>query len=534
MSNDGLNLDEVKTLTKINPKYQCMVSGEKRMEPCAGCSNPKGCVSRTMQYKENEVEEKAVVKIDADGEIVKCAKGLAGGECGYKGGKVCAACGAMAVQMKSDDDDAPLSIDAYLADDIEEKGGFGAMRKPGKQSIMERMAAMADDEEEKAEMGDDGEMDDEEDTPDVEENPAADAAEDAAEGEEDDEEEKVAAPEAMEDDDEMDEDTQAMVEQRKKMRRAKLMGMGYKSEEIDDEAFMCAFERKVYGGGNGVCASCPGGCAAEGSLPGLLDIEAIAEDTFAGKVLDSGYSDEADLYVVDLERKDGKPIEIFFDGETAECLGWHLLDESVMNSKSAFIQEGELIDFNEAAGIATKTIQGDVISVEADVFEGFDAYAVEVEGLDGKSYDVFVSLDGEVLGYDEYTLEEAEDIEAEAAEIALKRAFSEDEREKLAKRGHAMPDGSFPIVTEDDLQNAIQAYGRAKDKNAAKAHIIKRALDLGKEEMIPLNWAPKKMRDEYEGGKKSDDAEKLIASLMEFEMLAAEEEMRSIINDPSL
>lgn len=522
MSNDALNLDEVnsesKTLTKINPKYQCMVSGEKRMEPCAGCSNPKGCVSRTMQYKENDVEEKAVVKIDADGGVISCAKKLGAEECGYKGGKVCDKCGAVAVQMKGDD--APLTIDSYLDDEIEEKEMFGARRVAGKPSIMERMAEMADDENEDDEKKADVDMPDDEEEDDAE---AEVDTTDNAGGEDED------MPEV-----EDDEETQAMMEQRKKMRRAKLMGMGYKSEDIDDNAFMCAFERKVYSGESGVCASCPGGCAAEGSLPGLLDVEAIAEGTFSGKVLDSGYSDEADLFVVDLERKDGKTIEIFYDGESAECLGWHLLDDAVINSKSALITQGELVDFKQAAEIATKTIQGDVVAVDADVFEGFDAYAVEIEGLDGKSYDVFVGLDGEVLGYDEYTLEEAEDIEAEAAEIALKRAFSEDERDAMAKKGQALPDGSFPIANEEDLKNAISAYGRAKDKNAAKAHIIKRALDLGKEELIPLSWAPKKMRDEYESGKKSDDAEEMLASLMEFEMLAAEEELRGIIGDSSV
>lgn len=37
---------------KISNKYHCIVSGEKRMEPCGGCSNPKGCLSSSMQYKE--------------------------------------------------------------------------------------------------------------------------------------------------------------------------------------------------------------------------------------------------------------------------------------------------------------------------------------------------------------------------------------------------------------------------------------------------------------------------------------------------
>lgn len=487
MSSDALNLDEVnsdsKSLTKINPKYQCMVSGEKRMEPCAGCSNEKGCVSRTMQYKETENVENM--------------------------------------------EDAPAVIDSN--ENVEEKGMYGADRKPDKRSIMERMAerAMA---EKKAEE----DMVDEEDetkkpAPEMMDGEEVDAEEELPVKPED-EEEKGDMPEDSED---MDEETTAMLANRKKMREQKLQNMGFKSADIDEHTFLCAFERKVYGGGAGVCASCPGGCAAEGALPGLLDIEAIAEDTFGGKVLDSGYSDEADLFVVDLERKDGKPIEIFFDGESAECLGWHLLDDSAMNAKSAFINENELVDFKQAAEVATKTIQGDVIAVDADVFEGFDAYAVEVAGLNGKSYDVFVSLDGEVLGYDEYSLEEAEDIEAEAAEIALKRAFSTDQRDAMAKKGWAMPDGSFPIETEDDLRNAVAAAGRAKDKEAAKAHIIKRALDLKREDLIPFAWAPKKMRDEYQSGKKSDE-DALIASLMEFELLAAETELKDIIGDESL
>ncbi len=104
-------MSDEKALEKIGNKYLCMVSGQKLMTPCDGCSNPKGCLSRAMQYKENEemdeLNEKAIVKIDADGGVVKCAKGLGGDECGYKAGaKVCGACGAMAVLQKEDDVDA--------------------------------------------------------------------------------------------------------------------------------------------------------------------------------------------------------------------------------------------------------------------------------------------------------------------------------------------------------------------------------------------------------------------------------------------
>lgn len=68
------------------------------------------------------------------------------------------------------------------------------------------------------------------------------------------------------------------------------------------------------------------------------------------------------------------------------------------------------------------------------------------------------------------------------------REFSQEERERLASEGKAMPDGSYPIVTREDLENAIQAIGRAKDPDAAKRHIKKRARALGLEELIPEQW----------------------------------------------
>jgi ATP-dependent Clp endopeptidase proteolytic subunit ClpP len=70
----------------------------------------------------------------------------------------------------------------------------------------------------------------------------------------------------------------------------------------------------------------------------------------------------------------------------------------------------------------------------------------------------------------------------------LNRDFSTDERQRLAKSGEAMPDGSFPIVTRQDLENAIHAIGRASNPDAAKAHIKKRAKALGLTDLIPEEW----------------------------------------------
>ncbi len=69
------------------------------------------------------------------------------------------------------------------------------------------------------------------------------------------------------------------------------------------------------------------------------------------------------------------------------------------------------------------------------------------------------------------------------------RDIPADERKKLADEGKALPDGSFPIANVDDLKNAIQAIGRAKDPEAARAHIKKRARELGEEKLIPEDWS---------------------------------------------
>ena len=298
------------------------------------------------------------------------------------------------------------------------------------------------------------------------------------------------------------------------MRMARLRKLGTKSADVGMNGYMCAIDRKVYPGAASVCDDCPGGCMAEKGMPGLLHVEGLVEVMFKGDVIDSGYSQDADMYVVDVETKSGSINEVFVDGTSAEVLGFHRLDDSVLSQKS-IMDDIELIDFNEAADIAVKSIPGSVVAVEPAVFEGFDSYQVEIDGVDGKSYDVFVALDGETLGYDSYNSDETAEIEAEAAEIALKRAFPEDKRQEMAKEGTAMSDGSFPIASENDLRNAIMAHGRAKDIEAAKAHIKSRAAALGLEAMLPEDWKV---------AEKSSPAEEFIQSLVEFEMLTAEVE----------
>ena len=425
-----------------------------------------------------DYDKNAIVKLDTDGSVLKCAKGAASADCGFEAGaKVCAKCGAMPMQMKV----APMDDEEMV--DAEEE-----MLPLPKKKKKPAMPMMEEEEEEEEE-----EYDEEDD-------------------EEDDEEMEV---EEEEEEEEEEEDEMAQMKSRR------LRTMGYKSADVGARGYLCAIDRKVYPGGQTVCEDCVGGCMAEKGMPGLLHVEGIAEDMFDGKVLDSGYSAEADMFVVDVEAKDGRPIEVFIDGSSAEVLGWHKLDNNAFEQKS-LVDEMMLIDFNDAAEIATKSIQGSVVAVEPDVFEGYDAYAVEIDGLDGKSYDVFVSLDGEVLGYDKYEDEDVEAIDAEVAEIALKRAFTEQQRGEMAKDGTALADGSFPISTKEDLSNAIQAFGRASDKPAAKRHIMQRAKALGAESLIPATWvvSGKSAKSTNEGGLDGD----FMSQLLEFELLNSEVE----------
>ncbi|HLY73651.1 MAG TPA: head maturation protease, ClpP-related [Planctomycetota bacterium] len=68
--------------------------------------------------------------------------------------------------------------------------------------------------------------------------------------------------------------------------------------------------------------------------------------------------------------------------------------------------------------------------------------------------------------------------------------YTQADRDRMAKSGEAMPDGSYPIADEEDLSNAIHAVGRGTNNShsAIRRHITKRAHALGKSSMLPESW----------------------------------------------
>lgn len=74
------------------------------------------------------------------------------------------------------------------------------------------------------------------------------------------------------------------------------------------------------------------------------------------------------------------------------------------------------------------------------------------------------------------------------AESLEKAEFTEKQRERLADKKEALPDGSFPIRNKSDLKNAIRLAGNAKNPERARRWIKRRAKSLGAEDMIPDTW----------------------------------------------
>ena len=300
----------------------------------------------------------------------------------------------------------------------------------------------------------------------------------------------------------------------------RLERLGTDVKSIGGTDYLCAIERNVRTGD--VCNFCRGGCASEKGLPGLLEIEILAEQEFKGEVVDSGYAPKDDIFVLDLKTDDGF-IETYYAGN-GSSLGWIALDGDV-EEKTAEAEGTTIVSFEEAELVALKNVKGKSLGVDVDIFQGEDAYVVEIDGVDGKSYDAYVGVDGQFLGSDMIELTEDETAEIKElqnekdvleAEIELKRLYPASRTEQLVEDGFAMEDGRYPIVTETDLSTVIVAASSVKSQDV-RDHITKRAEALEATDRIPEIWAEEK----------TAEVAQFEASLMEMQMLEVEDNLDS-------
>jgi hypothetical protein len=246
-------------------------------------------------------------------------------------------------------------------------------------------------------------------------------------------------------------------------------------EAVGEDEFLCGIERKMLKGEP--CAHCRGGCMPEGEqkeLPGLLDVELLAEEEY-GTVLKSGYTPKSDLFILDVARKsDGKVIEVAYSGE-GENMGWLMLDQKMVESKDALAGQ-KVISMEEASEVAVKELGGEAKSVVGSLFEGFDAYAVQIE-TEEKSFDVYVRLDGEVLGYDEFVLDE--------------KTAEEDAETKVADAGTGKLTGQVEAITDvETLKAILTAIGDDADEvpEDVRMALVKKAKEYDVLDLLPEGW----------------------------------------------
>ncbi len=68
----------------------------------------------------------------------------------------------------------------------------------------------------------------------------------------------------------------------------------------------------------------------------------------------------------------------------------------------------------------------------------------------------------------------------------LGREYNVEERKKAAKEGAALPDGSFPIYNQRDLDHGAELLHDTPDPTSARAHMVKRAKKL--KLRLPYSW----------------------------------------------
>jgi len=161
-------------------------------------------------------------------------------------------------------------------------------------------------------------------------------------------------------------------------------------------------------------------------------------------------------YVKSLERMAKSTAKKFFDdyGDFTEADFIEDVEYNMANESA--ITEAKKLKVGDKLTLLSNGKEGKVIKVMSDManvdFGGGDIYGIMFSRIKGDK---------------------------------IEESYSDEQRMKLAEKGFALSDGSYPIKDLKDLKNAIMAYGRAKDQARTAKFIVKRAKALGAEDLIP-------------------------------------------------
>ena len=279
--------------------------------------------------------------------------------------------------------------------------------------------------------------------------------------------------------DDIDEALEALTDTVEEIRVKHLHSVGLENvDTLEDGEFLCSKERKMLKGEP--CQFCRGGCSRENTLPGLLDVELQATTDLKGVVLNSGYSPESDVFLLNVEREDGSVVEAAYSGE-GKALGWLLLDQELISRKDALAGQ-KIISLDAASEIAVKQLGGYAVAVEGAIFEGYDSYVVQIEDPEGKSYDAYVGLDGTFLGYDDLVSDQ--ELKEKAMTPDGEPPDDSEDVTKLVGQVEGITDAKV-------LTSVVEAIGEDADvvPDELRKAIIAKAEELDSMEILPAAWA---------------------------------------------
>jgi hypothetical protein len=116
----------------------------------------------------------------------------------------------------------------------------------------------------------------------------------------------------------------------------------------------------------------------------------------------------------------------------------------------------------------------DLPCVPDATFDVVKGGVIKKRAFASRAEDVDAAVDGNPDAEDDYDADKGE--------------FLSGDREKDAQERVALPDGSYPIRSVKDIENALRDYYRSGKKPDVKTHIIARAKAIGAEGALPDDW----------------------------------------------
>src|SRR5580698_174876 len=185
----------------------------------------------------------------------------------------------------------------------------------------------------------------------------------------------------------------------------------------------------------------------------------------AGKLTDIAFDDDAKRITV--------CAKIVDDDE------WRKVQEGVY---TGFSQGGRYVKrlADPETGLTRYTAEPHEISlvdlpcVPDATFDVVKGGVIKKRAFASRAEDVDSAVDGNPDADDDYDADKGE--------------FLSGDREKDAQERVALPDGSYPIRSVKDIENALRDYYRSGKKPDVKTHIIARAKAIGAEGALPDDW----------------------------------------------